>query len=75
MPSIGASVEYADQDKDHGVNQSITNGKAVYLIPGIDIYYKKLNWNISYQKPLIEKLRDVSMKNDYRWLIGMGIAF
>lgn len=75
IPSIGTSVEYANQDKDHGANQSTTNGKAVYLIPGIDIYYKKLNWNISYQKPIIEDLRDVSMKNDYRWLIGMGISF
>lgn len=75
MPSIGTSIEYAEMDTDHGVEQSNTNGKALYLIPGIDIYYKKWNWSISYQKPIVENLRDVSMKNDYRWLLGMGIAF
>lgn len=75
MPSIGYLYEYAGMDQSNKINQTNTNGSAHYVVPGIDVYYKKLTWNISYQKAFIEHLRDANMSNRYRWLIGMGYSF
>lgn len=75
MPSLGYLFEYANKDKLNDQLQNSTNGKVHYVVPGVDLYYKKFNWNISYQKPIQENLRDVNMNNNYRWLIGMGFAF
>lgn len=75
MPSIGYMYEYSGMDKSNNIELSNTNGSAHYVVPGIDIYYKKFNWNISYQKAFVEHLRDANMSNNYRWLIGMGLAF
>lgn len=75
IPSVGYLFEYANKDRFNGILQTSTNGRAHYIVPCIDIYYKKLNWNVSYQKVFVEKLRDVNITNNYRWLVGMGVAF
>ncbi len=75
MPSIGYLFEYAGMDKSENIDQTNTNGSAHYIVPGVDLYYKKFNWNLSFQKAFVENLRDVNMTNNYRWLFGMGYAF
>ena len=75
MPSLGYIFEYSGMDKSSNINQLTTNGEAHYIVPGIDIYYKKFNWSISYQNAIVEKLRDPNISNRYRWVLGMGIAF
>lgn len=75
MPSIGYLFEYAGMDQSTNIDQTNTNGSAHYIVPGVDLYYKKFNWNLSFQKAFVENLRDVNMTNNYRWLFGMGYAF
>jgi hypothetical protein len=75
LPSIGYLLEFANEDKLNNISLGNTNGTSHYFVGGIDLYYKYLNCNITYQKAFIENLRDTETSNRYRFIIGLGINF
>ena len=75
LPSVSFNFEYADYDKDNSLDVTSSNGKAILLIPGIDMYYKSFSFNTTFQKPIYEDLNEVGASNTFRGTLGIGYTF
>lgn len=75
IPSLGYLIEFAKEDKMNNQLVENTNGTSQYIVGGIDMYFKKINFNLNYQKAFIEDLRDKGTTNKYRFILGFGVNF
>lgn len=75
LPSLGYLIETAKQDKLSNLLVYNTNGTSQYVAYGIDVYVNQINFNINYQKPIIENLRDKEISNKHRFIVGLGVNF
>jgi hypothetical protein len=73
QPSVTAMLEYADYDQSNDLSVYFSNGTSIYGQTAVDIYYKRLIFNINSSVPVFEQLNDVGAENKYR--MGFGLNY
>lgn len=52
LPSVGISADYARQDREFNLPVAESGGHGVYATVGVEFYYQKLGFGVSYQQPV-----------------------
>lgn len=79
MPSISLGYSMAQKDQKKISNQikkeSYTGGSTLYLLAGMDIYYKDFSFSFNLQHALYEYLSNGNTKSNPRFVVGINYLF
>lgn len=75
IPMLGLYYEQGERDIESNIYLGNTGGKVAFINTGIDLYFKKISVNLSYQIPAYEKLNGTQAQNQNRIIAGINYSF
>jgi hypothetical protein len=75
IPSVGYLIEHAGLDQYNGATIETSNGTTMYALINLDLYWRRIGLQGSYQGMVIEDFNDPSMHNQNKWVFGISYNF
>lgn len=75
MPNTGAFFDHTFIDKENKLKIGDTGGTTLHAIMGMDIFYKRIAFSVSYQNPLIQSMNSFYLQAKGRYFFSTSWMF
>ncbi len=75
MPTLGTMIEQSNKDTKNAIKNSYTGGWIMTANTGIELYFKKISFGMSWQKPLVQNLVSKESKINQQTSVHFTVMF